>query len=100
MNHNSISPFDVVGDDHNTLFHNACVVGSTTIVELLKNGADVLKPDCHRDSPIHIACKYYNLDTFKILVSSSCDPNQQNESAMSTGVLTLSRIYFTASEPH
>ena len=78
-NHEGIAPFDVVGDDGNTLLHNACVVGNTTLIELLvKNGANVLKTDRHGDAPIHIACKYSNLKTLKILVSSSCGPNQQN----------------------
>ena len=79
VNHEGIAPCDVVGDDGNTLLHNACLVGLTRMVKLfVKNGADVLKPDRHGDAPIHIACKYSDLETLKILVSSSCDPNQQN----------------------
>ena len=79
VNCESIAPCDVVGDDGNTLLHNACVKGNTTMVVLLvKNGANVLKTDRHGDAPIHIACKYSDMETFKILASSSCDPNQQN----------------------
>ena len=79
VNHEGITPCDVVGDDGNTLLHNACVKGNTRMVELLvKNGADVLQIDRHGDAPIHIACKYSDLETLKILVSSRCYPNQQN----------------------
>ena len=79
VNCESIAPCDVVGDDGNTLLHNACVKGNTTMVVLLvKNGANVLKTDRHGDAPIHIACKYSDMETLKILASSSCDPNQQN----------------------
>ena len=46
---------------------------------LLKNGADVLKPNRHGDAPIHIACKYSRVDILKVLLAySSCNPDQLN----------------------
>ena len=80
MNTEGIAPCDVVGDDGNTLLHIACAEGTSTMVEfLVKNRADLLKPDRHGDAPIHIACKYYRLDILNALLScTNCNPNQQN----------------------
>ena len=80
VNHEGISPCDVVGNDGNTLLHIACAVGDTVIVGVLvKNGADVLTPDRHGDAPIHIACIFSRLLTLKVLLRcTNCDPNQKN----------------------
>ena len=80
VNNEGIAPFEVVDDDGNTLLHTACAKGNSTMVEfLVKNGADVLKPDRHGDAPIHVACKLSQLNSLKaILASKSCNPNQQN----------------------
>ena len=52
---------------------------SKMVKVLLKNGADVLKPDRHGDAPIHIACKHARLYTLRKLVAlGSCSLNQQN----------------------
>ena len=80
VNHERIAPFDVVDSDGNTILHNACAEGNTTMVELLmKNGADVLRLNGCGDAPIHIACIHSQLDTMKVLWSyKRCDVNQQN----------------------
>ena len=80
VNNEGIVPFEVVGNDGNTLLHNTCAEGSTVIVELLlNNGADILKPDRNGDAPIHIACRFSRLSTLKVLLGcTNCDPNQQN----------------------
>ena len=80
VNREGLQPFQVVDDEGNTLLHKACAKGNAKMVELLvKNGADVLKPDRNGDAPIHIICKYCNLDILKqFLVCSGCDLNQQN----------------------
>ena len=80
VNNEGIVPFEVVGNDGNTLLHNACAEGNTVIVELLlNNGADILKPDRNGDAPIHIACRFGRLSTLKVLLGcTNCDPNQQN----------------------
>ena len=79
-NDKGISPFEVHVNDGNTLLHNACAEGNATIVEILvKNGADVLKPNRYGDTPIHIACKHARLDILKLVLNcTNCDPNQQN----------------------
>ena len=70
VNHEGIAPFEVVENSGSTILHNACTKRNSTIVELLvKNGANVLKTDRHGDAPIHIACKYSNLETlFPVVV--------------------------------
>ena len=80
VNIEGIAPCDVVGDDGNTLLHIACTEGTLTMVEfLVKNRADILKPDRHGDAPIHIACEYSRLDILNVLLScTNCNPNQQN----------------------
>ena len=80
VNHEGLTPFEVVDGDGNTLLHNACAKGNFPLVEyLVRNGADVLKPDRHGDAPIHIACKYSRLDILKVLLGyTNCNPNQQN----------------------
>ena len=82
VNHEGMTPFDVVDSDGNTLLHIACAEGNVSLVELLmKNGADVLKPNRHKDAPIHTACQLSRLDILKMLLESrDCDPNQQNGS--------------------
>ena len=80
-NHEGLVPFQIVDSDGDTLFHTACSEGSPirTLEFLLKNGADVLKPNRVGDAPIHIACKHYQLTVLKALLShTECDPNQQN----------------------
>ena len=79
-NDKGISPFEVHVNDGNTLLHNACAEGNATMVEILvKNGADVLKPNRYGDTPIHIACKHARLDILKLVLNcTNCDPNQQN----------------------
>ena len=80
VNVEGIAPCDVVGNDGNTLLHIACAEGTSTMVEfLVKNRADILKPDRHGDAPIHIACEYSRLDILNVLLScTNCNPNQQN----------------------
>ena len=80
VNHERIAPFDVVDSDGNTILHNACAKGNTTMVELLmKNEADVLRLNGCGDAPIHIACIHSQLNTMKVLWSyKRCDVNQQN----------------------
>ena len=82
VNHEGISPIEIIDSDGNSLLHNACAEGYTSMVELLvKNGADVLKLNRHGDAPIHTACQHSKLDILKILLESGhCDPNQQNGS--------------------
>ena len=79
-NHEGITPCDVVGNDGNTLLHIACTEGNTAMVELLvKNGADILRPDSHGDAPIHIACRHFKLDILKLLLAFRiCNSNQQS----------------------
>ena len=79
-NHEGIVPFEVDDRDGNTLLHTACVKGNFTMVDLLvKNGADVLKPNRHGDAPIHIACKHLKLNVLQLILNcENCDPNQQN----------------------
>ena len=82
VNHEGLTPFDIVDSDGNTILHTACAEGNSKIVKLLvKNETNVSTPDKYGDFPIHIACKskYSNLDTLRaLLVSSSCNVNQQN----------------------
>ena len=80
VNHEGIGPFEVVGNDGNTLLHNACAEGNTALVEfLMKKGVDIQKPNGQGDAPIHVACKCFQLNFLKaILGSKDCDPNQQN----------------------
>ena len=80
VNHEGLTPFEIVDSDGRTLLHSACAWGNFAIVELLvKNGADILRPDRSGDAPIHIACKHFRLDVLEILLGcKSCDPNQQN----------------------
>ena len=82
VNHEFIRAFEVVDSGGNSLFHIACAEGNISLVELLvKNGADILKPNSHGDAPIHTACQHSRLDILKILLESrDCDPNQQNGS--------------------
>ena len=80
-NHEGLVPIEIVDRDGDTLFHTACSKGSPIrILEfLLKNGADILKPNRVGDAPIHIACKHYQLAVLKALLShKESDPNQQN----------------------
>ncbi|ETW91940.1 MAG: hypothetical protein ETSY1_46035 [Candidatus Entotheonella factor] len=66
-NHKRIAPFEVVDSDGNTLLHIACAEGNISLVEfLIKNGADVLKPNSHGDAPIHTACELSRLDILKM----------------------------------
>ena len=80
VNHEGIGPFDVVGNDGNTLLHNACAEGNAALVEfLMKKGVDIQKSNGQGDAPIHIACKCFQLNSLKaILGSKDCNPNQQN----------------------
>ena len=80
VNLEGIAPFEVVHDDGSTLLHIACADGNSTMVDyLVKNGADILKPDGYGDASIHIACSHSNLDILKVLLGyMNCDPNQQN----------------------
>ena len=82
VNHEGIGVFEVVDSDGNSLLHIACAVGNISLVGfLIKNGADILKPNRRGDAPIHAACQYSRLDILKILLESrDCDPNQQNGS--------------------
>ena len=82
VNHEGIIPFEVVGNDGNTLLHIACAKGDSRMASLLvKNGTNILKPNRHGDAPIHIACKHARLDLLNLLLNSpNCDPNQQNGS--------------------
>ena len=93
VNHEGITPWDVVGTDDNTLLHNACAKGNSKTVEfLVKNGADVLKPNRHGNAPIHIACMNCRLESLKVLSGrESCDPNQQNSKG-DTALHFVSRI--------
>ena len=80
VNHEGLTPFEIVDSDGCTLLHNACAEGYSLMVELLvKNGADILRPDRSGDAPIHIVCKHAYSRLLKVLVScNNCDPNQQN----------------------
>ena len=80
VNIEGITPCDALGDYGNTLLHIACAEGNSRMVDfLMKNGVDVLKPDKHGDAPIHITCKYSQLEILRVLLdSTNCDPNQQN----------------------
>ena len=81
LNKGCLAPFDVTDKDGNTLLHNACAEGESKMVQLLiENGADVLRPDRHRNAPIHKACMDYRLDILIILLSCKHgNSNQQNE---------------------
>ena len=80
MNHEGITPFEVVDSIGNTLLHIACAEGNLKVVRLLvSNGANVLKLDWHGNSPIHIACEHSRVNILKELIALNvCDPNQQN----------------------
>ena len=80
VNNKGIVPFEVVGNDGNTPLHNACAEGNAALVELLmKKGVDIQKSNGQGDAPIHIACKWFQLNSLKaILGSKDCDPNQKN----------------------
>ena len=82
VNHENLTPFEIVGRDGRTLLHSACVEANSAMVRfLVENGADILRFDRHGDAPIHIACKltYGRLDILKVLVGcKNRDPNQQN----------------------
>ena len=80
VNHEGIAPLDVVVSDHKTLLHYACFEGNSTLAELLvRNGADVMKPNTYGDAPIHIACKRSRLEVLKALfTSNNCNPDQLN----------------------
>ena len=79
---------DQLNAREDTSLHIVCTKGGNSeqmmenakMVELLlKNGADVLKPNRHGDAPIHIACKYSRVDILKVLLAySSCNPDQLN----------------------
>ena len=52
---------------------------------LLKNGADILKPNQVGDAPIHIACKHSRVDVLKALFEfEGCDPNLYNAEGHTT----------------
>ena len=72
VNHKG-TPLDIVGSDHNTLLHYACFERNSTLAELLvRNGADVMKPNTYGDAPIHIACKCSRLACYHPLPLSAC----------------------------
>ena len=81
LNNEHLTPFEATNKDGNTILHNACAKGESEMVQLLmKNGADVLRPDRHGNTPIHIACLNFSLDILRILLSwQNCNPNQQNK---------------------
>ena len=80
VNHEGLTPFEIVDSDGRTLLHSASAEGNFAMVQLLvKNGADILRPDEDGDAPIHIVCKHAYSRLLKVLVGcNNCDPNQQN----------------------
>ena len=80
LNNENFTPFEAIDKDGNTLLHHACAEGKSEMVQLLiENGADVLRPDTHRNAPIHIACINFRLETLTILLNCECyNSNQQN----------------------
>ena len=81
LNNEHLKPFEASEKDGNTVLHNACAKGESTMVQfLIENGADVLRTNRHGNAPIHIACMNFRLKTLRILLSCKhCNPNQQNE---------------------
>ena len=70
-----LNTYDKKGD---TALHIAIQMGKSKMLEILvKNGADILRPDRHGNAPIHIACLNFRLDILRNLLSGN--PNQQNE---------------------